>query len=107
MRKLKYLLDGLSWQLQDFYLQYSCSVLQVVKQTNSLWIYLFFPFFALLSRLCTGAALNPTGFVFQRGQRTLHGHQDIKYSNSVEVQTLDNEKLLFFVENLPVNQTPR
>lgn len=83
MRSLKYLLDGFSWQLQDFYLRYSCSVLQVVKQTNSLWtfIYLFFRFFALLSRLCTGAALNPTGACFSAWAAQISrssGHQILK-----------------------------
>lgn len=44
MRRLKYLLDGFSRRLQDFYLQYPRVDLQVVKQTNSLWIF-FFTFF--------------------------------------------------------------
>lgn len=54
MRQLKYLLDGFSRRLQDFYLQYSRVDLQVVKQTNSLWIifYFFYFFFLLFYPVC-------------------------------------------------------
>lgn len=50
MRQLKYLLDGFSRRLQDFYLQYSRVDLQVVKQTNSLWIFFFWSFIPSVHR---------------------------------------------------------
>lgn len=105
MRQLKYLLDGFIWPQQDFfYLQYSCTDLQVVKQTKLFWISIYFSlsfFCSFIPSVHRNRTKSHGRFVFQRGQHRFHGHQYIKCPNSVEVHMLDKEKLLFLLRIYP------
>lgn len=85
MRQLKYLLDGFSRRLQDFYLQYSRVDLQVVKQTNSLWIFFFLLFYPVADFTVISTSNTQTALGFKRWIK---------------------KNCFFFFESLPVNQTP-
>lgn len=105
MRQLKYLLDGFSRRLQDFYLQYSRVDLQVVKQTNSLWIFFFFfcSFIPSVHRSCTKSH---GVFFFSVGSADFTVISTSNTQTALGFKRWIKKNCFFFFESLPVNQTP-